>query len=658
MDINKVDPQILLNQLPSMVSWKDVYGNYLGANRAWLDMAGYGAIEDIIDKNDYELIWSEFAKSLSNNDKITIKKDKVLTFEEHIVNGQGKNRILMTTKTLLKDENNKIISLLSNAIDITEQKQKENELYAAKNKAEAERANTKTYLENIVACTPGYIYWKDKHGIYMGANKSWMELTNLETIDEVIGKSDKELFGAGEARLLRENDIKVMQTGTIITSEEKVLLPTGEARIYIAAKMPLRDSNGDIIGIVGNSLDITQMKKIEQELQQSKIKAEVATQAKSSFLATMSHELRTPLNGVLGMTQVVLNKMDKRNEQYENLITIEDSSKNLLALVNDILDFSKLEADVIELQCEPVSLKKLLDEINVAMQYFVINSPLELVFDYDENIPKILLIDKRRLRQVLINLINNAIKFTLKGYVKVTATLMWAKENASTISIAIQDTGIGIEKDKIDAIFDRFTQVDSQYNRKFEGAGLGLAITKKLVDKMLGKIHVDSKPDEGSSFSLELPFDIGIEMSSSVENNKKLVSTPKKFNAHILVVEDNPINQKVIHALLIETGVKIDIVDSGEKAVKSYKNNEYDLVFMDLSLPDSDGLQVTQTILNTNVRDAIPPIIALTAHVLEDDRKNCLDAGMSDILTKPLLKEELLNCLTIWLNDSAIKKSS
>lgn len=653
------DRNNLLINLPTLVYWKDVYGNYLGANQGWLSLAGCNSEAELIDKNDYELVWCDYAAQFSQNEKSVIDKNKTLTFEEEIKAYNGDLISLSTTKMPIHNKDNEIIGTLTSSFDISEQRKREQALSIAKDKAETDRVNAKTYLENIVACTPGYIYWKDKYGTYMGANTSWMELTNLKSINEVIGKTDQELFGIDEARTLRENDMKVMQTGETLTSEEKVLLPNGETRIYIAAKMPLRNSEDKIVGVVGNSLDITEMKKIENELNESKIKAEVANQAKSNFLATMSHELRTPLNGILGMVQIMLSTFESSDERHENLSTIESSGKNLLSLVNDILDFSKLEADKIELTKEPFSLSKLLHEINLSMQNLVTGRPVGLITRSDNNIPKITIGDKRRIRQIIVNLVSNAIKFTLNGTVEINLSLKSSISDQANIEIQIKDTGIGIPDNKIDHIFDRFTQIESHYNRRFEGTGLGLAITKKLVEKMNGKITVESEMNEGSSFNVLLPLGISKDTHESLlQINEKPLHQTRFFNARILVVEDNPLNQKVVFSMLSTAGNTVDLADSGQQALALFNANDYDLIFMDLSLPDMDGLKVTQKIIERRNYKNIPPIIALTAHVLEDDRKNCFNAGMNDVLTKPILKDELYHCLNTWLNDTSLQNSA
>jgi two-component system aerobic respiration control sensor histidine kinase ArcB len=510
-------------------------------------------------------------------------------------------------------------------------------------------------LKNIINNLPADVYWKDKNGVYSGVNitgvESLRKMGFIIDVNDVVGKTDYDLYPQQTADTFRKNDIEVMQAKKSITNEEVALLPSGEEIIQLSTKRPLCDANGNVAGILGSTIDITYLKKIEANLHAAKIAAEVASQAKSNFLATMSHELRTPLNSILGLAQVLLTQNCTREKQQEYIQTIERSGKNLLTFINDLLDFSRLEAGKLELHLDPCSLKKLFNEITAMMQHVIQNNAIELKFDFDNKIPDNLFLDPLRLQQVILNLLGNAIKFTLQGSVCISTRLLTQENNVVKIGIIVEDTGIGIPEDKLDTIFDRFTQVESQYDRRFEGSGLGLAIVKNLVEMMLGTIRVESELNKGSKFICEIPFTVAnqnqVESDSNAANALSSTDKSLKFDTYILIVEDNPINQMVMQAMLANLGCKVDVANNGEEAIKLFKKNEYDLIFMDIGLPDMDGLQVTKSLLQIEKklqRKSIP-IIALTAHVMEDDRNNCLNAGMTDMLTKPIVYAQLVELL-------------
>lgn len=510
----------------------------------------------------------------------------------------------------------------------------------------------KNYFENIIAKMPGLVYWKNAEGIYLGCNDAIAKTYGLKSREEIIGITDYEMYTPAEVAILRKNDLEVMTSQKEIVIEESPIMPdTGNRRYYMSSKVPLFDENKEkVIGILGSSIDITELKKVEQQLREAKELAERMTQAKSNFLATMSHELRTPLNGILGMAQVLIGQ-ELSPEQKEYVEAIELSGRNLLELINDVLDFSRLEAGQIELHPEVTSLARLIDDIALIMQYVIQNKAIELKIEIDPELPEYVLADTVRLRQILINLIGNAIKFTLQGHVLITVRLLSKKDNMADIEINIEDTGIGIPTDKLNAVFERFTQVESQYGRRFEGSGLGLAIVKNLIEMMDGSIQVQSELGVGSKFSFTIPFRIAEQNQSKANTNlpTHLSFSDKtlQFDTYILVVEDNPINQTVMRAMLAKLGCRVDVASNGQQAITQFKKHEYDLIFMDIGLPDLDGLQVTKSLLELEkkLHRKHIPIIALTAHVMEEDRKNCMNAGMTEVLTKPIVHAQLVDLL-------------
>ncbi len=505
-------------------------------------------------------------------------------------------------------------------------------------------------LERVLSNLPGIVFWKNKDSMYMGCNQILAKLFNARSPKDIIGRTDFEFqWGKEEARRVIGDDQEVMLSKQPkLNIIEALPIKNGSIMYVITNKVPLYDKNGEVVGILGTATDITKQIETEKALQAEKEKAEAANQAKSNFLATMSHELRTPLNGILGMAQILRSKkLDQEAKEYA--LAIEQSGQNLLALVNDILDIAKLEAGKVAIEQEPFSLSKLLNEIEISMRLTISHKPIKFIFQCDEDVPSILMGDKRRMRQILVNLIGNAVKFTTKGRIKTTAHLKKKTEGLAWIEIKVEDTGIGIPDNKLQTIFERFTQVESQYNRRFDGAGLGLAITKSLLDMMNANITVKSKLDKGTTFKLTIPFKILTHTRQGrVQGLRSGKANKEALNLNILLVEDNEINQRVADSMLRSFGCKVDIAATGGEATELYKKHQYDLVLMDLSLPDQDGIQITKKLLSLKKGSAPPPIVAVTAHVLQEDRQRCLDVGMNDVITKPLIKEELEAQLKHW----------
>jgi two-component system, OmpR family, aerobic respiration control sensor histidine kinase ArcB len=517
------------------------------------------------------------------------------------------------------------------------------------------------FLENIIADLPGVIFWKDVNSVYLGCNDVLVKIFGVKSREDVIGKTDFDFgWGKEQAQRVVNDDLEVIRTGIPKQNiYERVPLPNGEYLDMLTNKVPLYDRNDQIIGVLGTATDITEQKKVEMKLENARQFAEQASQSKSNFLATMSHELRTPLNGILGMTQVLLNE-SVSEKQKEHLETIQQSGKNLLALISDVLDFSRLEAGQVELHSEEFSPVVLMKEIKMVMQHVIQGKPVELKAEVDLDIPEYLLGDVIRLRQIIINLVGNAVKFTLQGHVKIKLNLASKTDEIAKLEIMVEDTGIGIPADKLNSIFERFTQVESEYGRRFEGSGLGLSIVKNLVEMMGGTIQVQSEFGVGSRFSCVLPFTI-IDKNNDgpiVDAAKSLHAFDKntQFECAILVVEDNPINQTVMRAMLSNLGCKVDVAGNGKDSLKLSETNAYDLIFMDLGLPDMDGLQVTKSLLKSEkkLKRKPIPIVGLTAHVMEDDRKNCLDAGMIEVLTKPIVYAQLVELLKKFIKPSKI----
>lgn len=381
-----------------------------------------------------------------------------------------------------------------------------------------------------------------------------------------------------------------------------------------------------------------------EELIIEKTKAEDATRAKSLFLANMSHEIRSPMNGILGLSQL-LRKADLAEEHKDMLQVICTSGENLLQIINDILDYSKIEAGQIEIEEIEFDLKKLVDTIYHLLNFKTQEKNIEFIIDIEDNIPISLIGDSFRLNQILMNLVNNAIKFTHKGSVKLSIKCLEKTNEYVSLFFSIKDTGIGISKEAQTKLFKEFTQTDSSTTRKYGGTGLGLAISKNLTNLMGGKISLESTPDIGSEFMFELKFAYK-EKETEMLNNEN-VEIPKQLS--ILVAEDNPINQKVAILTLRHMGLQCDVAKNGLEAFEMHKENHYQVILMDMQMPVLDGINATEKIRHFESENpdlAKTFIIALTANAFVEDKQNCIDAGMNDFISKPFKEEALKKILS------------
>ncbi|HEX5486364.1 MAG TPA: ATP-binding protein [Limnobacter sp.] len=429
---------------------------------------------------------------------------------------------------------------------------------------------------------------------------------------------------------------------------------TGEELWFASTIVPFASTSGVITQFIGICTDISLMRRTKEALRKARDAAEEASRLKSGFLANMSHEIRTPMNGIIGMTDLVL-ESEVTETQKNHLMTVKSSADALLTIINDILDLSKIEAGKMALELIPFDLHALVQDVITLMKPKADQKGLECLIRIDEGVPNYVKGDPVRIRQILLNLVGNAIKFTPRGRVSVEVKpLPQADERPEEIplSFSVTDTGVGISVEHQSHIFEPFNQQDISTTRKYGGTGLGLSISKRLVDLMKGHFEVQSRQSEGSVFTfvLNLPKCVSpLPAQQGVAGEK----TPGSLNGQairVLLAEDNLVNQTLATALLTKLGCTVKVAENGALALVEFETNGADIVFMDMQMPVMDGLEATQEIRRLERVRGLPrtPIVAMTANAMQSDQRACMDAGMDDFIAKPVKKEQIREALERW----------
>ncbi len=681
------------------------------------------------------------------------------------------NRVYQLRIEPLHDADGKISGCKAMALDITENK-----------KIEYNLKNNLRYLETIIDTFPSPVFYKDSNGVFLGCNTKFAGLIIGMPKDEIVGHSSQDLVKSYSPRVAASQskfDMDLISRKGVQSYEINTKCTDGVFRNYDIYNAAFDDENGETAGIVGLMIDITGRNVLQMELINARKTAEEATRAKSEFLANMSHEIRTPLNAVIGLTGLLIDT-PLSAEQRDFAETIRMSGETLLALINDILDLSKVEAGELDLEVQSFDLYKIIESALELISSKAYSKNIELLYKIDDKLPQSVMGDVTRLRQILVNLLANAVKFTDEGEIFVNVRLFNKSNGRHIIEFSVKDSGIGISGDQIENIFKPFKQADTSTTRKYGGTGLGLTICNKLAGMMGGKIWAESSPGDGSTFiftitaeagddisdiyapekilegkrvllvedngsnaeivssflkkwnmktavftsakealqrigkennydiavvDFTLPGMDGLQLVQEIKTNTDFKNLPvilmsnitvkqkqsdnsvnmflykpvkplllketmvrifsgtekrrterastgqldlhmaEKHPLRILLAEDNLINQKVAAKMLEKIGYRLDTVANGLEAVKAVERQQYDVILMDVQMPEMDGLEATKMICDKNLDSQKPRIIGMTAHALASDKERCLKAGMDDYVSKPVRMELLVKAL-------------
>lgn len=621
----------LFDNSPSGILIEDSNGKIIDCNIAVCNIFGFTKkeflgknVKTLVPKVFYEEVKENIEKILSGNildhTVTNIKKDGSYCF-----------LALRESKITLPDGNPGILVI---ANDITKRREIEIALRQSEEKY-------RSLVENIT----DIIFSTDLEGKFTYVSPLIKEFSGYD-IEELIGTPFTDYIYPDDLEGLVESFHKTL-SGIVEPYEFRIFDKKGEIKT-IRSTCKLHFENGNPVGLHGILIDITLKKNFEKELKKAKEVAESAVKIKSQFLTTISHEIRTPMNGVIGMTDLLM-QTELNNEQKEFVETIKSSGEILLSLINDILDFSKIESGKLKIEDHAFNLKKCVDDLVNSFYTHAKEKKLKINTYIDSSIPESVISDSSRIRQIMSNLISNAIKYTEKGQIDIKIKKLSEKNDLVELQFSVKDTGIGIEKDSISQLFQPFNQLDSSTTRKYGGTGLGLIISKQLVEMLKGKISVESEPGKGSEFTFSV-FCKKDNENRNLDEIKKPVNLnlSNEYPLQILLVEDNLINQKVAIRLLKRFGYDTDVASNGAEAVEAVKKKKYDIIFMDIQMPVMDGIQATKEIIKMSQKDTCPIIIAMTAAVMKGDKEKCLESGMKDYIPKPILPEVVQKAIEKW----------
>jgi two-component system sensor histidine kinase/response regulator len=622
----------LLDHLPVCIYRKDLNGRTTYANERYCQRRGQ-TLAELLGKTDFDLSPSEEAKVYAADNLRVIETRQPLEKVEEQTKPNGEHTWIQIIKTPVV-ENGQVIGTQGMYWDVTERKQLERAL-----------AHERDLLGALLDTIDDNIYFKDRESRFIRISRQMAARFGLKDPEQAIGKTDFDFFNAEHARPAYDDEQNIIRTGqSLIGKVEKEVWPGGKVTWGLTSKLPLRNARGEIVGTCGITKDITSLKETEQQLAEARDAALASTRAKSEFLANMSHEIRTPMNGVIGMTGLLLDT-ELDDQQREFAETVRTSADTLLTVINDILDFSKIEAGKLHFEELEFALIETVEGTLDMLAERAQRKNIELISAIPPDIPLMLIGDPGRLRQILVNLIGNAIKFTERGEVVVRVFKETETATHVTLRFNVVDTGIGIPAEVQSRLFQAFSQADSSTTRRYGGTGLGLAISKQIVALMNGQIGVQSEPGQGATFWFTAQFakPVGPPRVERENYSRDL------FDLRVLVVDDNATNRQILRHQIVAWKMQKGSAAGGHEALKILRaavtaGKPYDVALLDMQMPEMDGLSLAKAIKADPVI-ASTRLIILTSlgHVLS--KQELKDIGIEAYLVKPVKQSRLFDCL-------------
>ncbi|MFH1723718.1 MAG: PAS domain S-box protein [Elusimicrobiota bacterium] len=617
----------LVDNLPQKVFLKDENSVYLSCNERYARDLKIRP-EEILGRTDYEFFPRELAEKYRTDDKRIMESGRIEDLEEEYIE-DGRRAIIQTVKTPIKDDSGVVVGVLGIFWDITERKRAEQKL---------------RQLSLAVEHSPNIVMITDPEGKIEYVNPAFSSVAGYAP-EDVLGRGAGEL---GEQSAEEQGRMwAAIRSGTVWRGEFPNKTKSGGSYWELASIAPIKDEDGNITHFVKVAQDITERKRMEAELAKARDQALAAAKAKAQFLAKMSHELRTPLNAIIGMSDLLLDTPLK-HQQREYASTVHDSGEVLLSLINDVLDFSKLEVGKLQLESVEFDLRLLLEEAAQLCSFQAHAKGLEVLLAMPDDVPSALRGDSGRLRQILMNFLGNAVKFTEKGQVVLLASKEEEDERRAMLRLAVADTGLGIEPETQARLFEAFTQADASTTRRFGGTGLGLAISRQIIERMGGEFGVESSPGIGSTFWCRVPFE-----KAPGEGSAEAARKPDFSGARVLVVDDNAANREIMRERLSGWGMRPDVAAGAPEALDRLRReaagpDPHRLLLTDMRMPETDGADLAREVRRDPALADVP-IVVMTSLGQSLPADQAREAGIVGWLYKPVRSAELLACLALVL---------
>ncbi len=659
--------------LPGYVYWYDCKKQLIGCNKNFLHLLQKDSLEDIYGSSHHDMPWKEHAHEImeAQDKAIATQQNQIVTvflpldakhkttykFEiSPIVHADapatetvGVIRIFSDALATSHTETSSVVNTQAASEEICANKDHDlliqhiHDVYYQVTGQKPEQNEdavdiidqVRHYYEYIIDHMPGHVFWLDRNLRYRGSNILHARNAGFSNPKDIIGRTNAQTSWHAEASKLDAANEEVLRTGQTIILEESGTNIFGTTNVYLTHKVPLRDRANNFIGVLGISLDISDRKQAEHDLQEAKEEAERANAAKSKFILNMGHDLRTPLIGIIGLSELILQREDD-DEKKNDLRIIHSSAEKLLDLFQQIIELIRLKDNQPVVRKEFLIMDVLNDVLTMLQPQFKFKN-INLSTTVDPILKRPFQSDILRIHRILLNLISNALKFTKHGKISIDVSLVEQTANQMQVKICVTDTGIGIPIDKQGEIFDMFTKLSSSFEGIYNGLGLGLYITKQFVEDLGGKIWVQSEVGEGTTFSCILPLQL-INTIRQVKNDSELydASSHEQLAKNILIIEDNLIAQRILYEMLLQCGCNVSTATTGQRAIEIAQQKNFDLIITDIGLPDIDSFMVTQIIRATANPNTQTPIVGLTAHFDATTQEKGEQAGMNCMLAKPI----------------------